>query len=184
VRAATARTFATCTLLFALALAGCASGPGAPASPTIEPATAIATLAAATEAPSLGPSPTPGAATSYTADDIQIAALLTSISADATKKLLALKDMDLNQQLAALTPVQKWVNDRKAEVKKFTPSDCTEAAVLLFFRGLDKYSDIAEKFLAWREWGVVGAPYPRNMPMQATDYLKKAQAGLTAVCPG
>jgi len=184
VRAATARTFATCALLFALALAGCASGPGAPPSPTNGPAMPTPTSAPVTQVPSLAPSPTPGAATAYTADDTQIAALLTSISADATKKLLALKDMDLNQQLAALTPVQKWVNERKAEVNKLTPSDCTEAAVLLFFRGLDKYSDIAEKFLAWREWGVVGAPYPRNMPMQATDYLKNAQAELTAVCPG
>ena len=182
-KAATARMFATCALLFAYALAGCASGPGAPASPTIEPATPTVTPAPVTQAPSIAPSPTAGAATSYTADDTQIAALMTSISADATKKLLALKDMDLNQQLAALTPVQKWVNERKAEVNKLTPSDCTEAAVLLFFRGLDKYSDIAEKFLAWREWGVIGAPYPRNMPMQATDYLTKAQAELTATCP-
>ena len=182
-KAATARMFATCALLFAFALAGCASGPGAPASPTIEPATPTATPAAATQAPSVAPSPTAAAATSYTADDTQIAALMKSISAEANKTLLKLKDMDLNQQLAALTPVPKWVNARKAEVNELTPSSCTEAAVLLFFRGLDKYSDIAEKFLAWREWGVIGDPYPRNMPMQATDYLTKAQAELTATCP-
>jgi len=175
--------FATCALLFAYALAGCASGPGAPASPTIEPATPTVTPAPVTQAPSIAPSPTAGAATSYTADDTQIAALMKSISAEANKTLLKLKDMDLNQQLAALTPVPKWVNARKAEVNELTPSSCTEAAVLLFFRGLDKYSDIAEKFLAWREWGVIGAPYPRNMPMQATDYLTKAQAELTATCP-
>jgi len=184
VRAATARTFIVVALVCAVALAACGSGAAGTVVPTIEPATPTATPAAATQAPSVAPSPTAAAATSYTADDTQIAALMTSISADATKKLLALKDMDLNQQLAALTPVQKWVNERKAEVNKLTPSDCTEAAVLLFFRGLDKYSDIAEKFLAWREWGVVGAPYPRNMPMQAADYLKKSLAELTATCPG
>ena len=185
-KASTARAFATCPPFFvlALALAACASGAGAPGSPTTEPAAPTATPAAPTEAPSLAPSPTPAAATTYTADDTQIAALMTSISAEATKRLLALKDMDLNQQLAALTPVPKWVNARKADVKELTPSACTEAAVLLFFRGLDKYSDIAEKFLAWREWGVIGDPYPRNMPMQAADYLKKSLAELTATCPG
>ena len=180
----TARTFIVVALVSAVALVGCGSGAPATAVPTIEPATPTATLAAGTQAPSVAPSPTAAAATSYTADDTQIAAMMTSISAEATAKLLALKDMDLNQQLAALTPVPKWVNDRKAEVNKLTPSDCTEAAVLLFFRGLDKYSDIAEKFLAWREWGVIGDPYPRNMPMQAADYLKKSLAELTATCPG
>jgi len=183
VRAATARTLIVVALVCAVALAACGSGAAGTVVPTIEPATPTATPAAATQAPSVAPSPTAAAATSYTADDTQIAALMKSISAEANKTLLKLKDMDLNQQLAALTPVPKWVNARKAEVNELTPSSCTEAAVLLFFRGLDKYSDIAEKFLAWREWGVIGAPYPRNMPMQATDYLTKAQAELTATCP-
>jgi hypothetical protein len=181
VKAATARTSIVVALISAVALAACGAGAPATVTPTIEPSPSPAEVS---QVPSLAPSPTPAAATSYTADDTQIAALMTSISADATKALNALKDMDLNQQLAALTPVQKWVNARKAEVNELTPSDCTQAAVLLFFRGLDKYSDIAEKFLAWREWGVIGDPYPRNMPMQAADYLKKAQAELTATCPG
>jgi len=180
VKAGTARIVAIVALGAMLAVAACAAPVGAPTASTSATATTPATPS---PEPTSAPSPTAAPATTYTEDDRQIAELVRSISADAKVSLAALKGMSLDKQLPALQPVPKWVNERKAEVDAFTPSGCTEAAVLLFFRGLDKYSDIAEKFLAWREWGVIGDPYPRNMPMQATDYLTKAQAELTATCP-
>jgi hypothetical protein len=69
-------------------------------------------------------------------------------------------------------------------VDELTPSTCTQEAVLLFHRGMDRFSDVAEKFLAWREWGVVGDPYPRNMPLQAVDFLEEGLAALETTCPG
>jgi len=182
VKAGTARIVAIVALGAMLAVAACAAPVGAPTASTSAPT--ATTPATPSPEPTTAPSPTAAPATTYTEDDRQIAELVRSISADAKVSLAALKGMSLDKQLPALQPVPKWVNERKAEVDAFTPSGCTEAAVLLFFRGLDKYSDIAEKFLAWREWGVVGAPYPRNMPMQATAFLDDAVEGLVATCPG
>ncbi len=182
-KAGTTRIIAIIALGAALVIAACAAQVGAPTASTAAP-TATALPATPSPEPTAAPSPTAAAATTYTEDDRQIAELVRSISADAKVSLAALKGMSLDKQLPALQPVPKWVNARKAEVDAFTPSGCTEAAVLLFFRGLDKYSDIAEKFLAWREWGVVGDPYPRNMPMQAAAFLDDALEALVATCPG
>jgi len=182
VKAGTARIVAILALGAMLAVAACAAPVGAPTASTSAPT--ATTPATPSPEPTTAPSPTAAAATTYTEDDRQIAELVRSISADAKVSLAALKGMSLDKQLPALQPVPKWVNERKAEVDALTPSGCTQAAVLLFFRGLDKYSDIAEKFLAWREWGVVGDPYPRNMPMQAAAFLDDSIEALVATCPG
>ena len=169
--------------LIAMFVAACGGGAGASLVPTPPPATPTAAPATPTLEPTEAASPTAAPATAYTTDDVQIAELVRTISAEATAELLALGDMSLDAQLPALMPVPAWVNERKAEVDALTPSTCTQEAVLLFHRGIDRYSDVAEKFLAWREWGVIGDPYPANMPLQAVAFLEDALESLGAHCP-
>jgi hypothetical protein len=176
---------AAAPMAFVFLVAACAGAPAATPAPAST--TPAATVAPATPPPaSPTPQPTPAAAatigpdSTFTAEDEEIAKLVKAGADEAIPKLALLPDMDVSQLTDALLDVRAWVNAQKMGVAAFSPGVCTAGAVALFTKGMDRYSDIAEEFLAWREWGAVGHPYPLGAPAQAVASLEDAVLELEA----
>ena len=174
-------------VLAALLVAGCTSGTGVapPASPTAATTVAPATPTAPvpTPEPSAAPSTGPAVATVYTADDEQIATLITAGADEAMAQLKPLNDMDPGQLEDRFLPLGTWITGQKDAIAAYTPSSCTAAAVALFIKGMDQYDDIREKFMAWRDWGAHGHAFPVGAPGQARATFTEALAELEAHCP-
>jgi hypothetical protein len=172
-------------VLAALLVAGCSTGAGvAPSS--VAPAASIATAAPTVDAPSTSPTevPTPSASanTEYTADDEAIATAIRATADEAIPELKGLNKSDPSQLEDLFLPLDVWLTSQRAAVAEYTPSSCTTTAVELFTEGLDRYDDIREKFLAWRDWGANGHAFPVAAPGQAVLAFEEALAELEAHC--
>jgi hypothetical protein len=121
--------------------------------------------------------------TVYTADDEEIAELIRAGADEAIPQLELLRDMDVDELTDLFLPLHDWITSQKAGVEAYAPSSCTTTAVGLFIKGMDRYDDIREKFLAWREWGAVGHAYPIGGPGQAVATFAEALVELEAHCP-
>jgi hypothetical protein len=173
-------------LLLALLLAGCTGTPGATSSPATPVAQASATPTAAptpTAKPTLSASPSVVEATTYTADDEQIATLIRAGADEAIPQLKALNKTDPQALEDLFLPLQDWISGQRAGVEALAPSSCTAQAVKLSLTGIDQYDAIRKKFLAWRDWGAQGHAFPPGAPGEATRTLEAAVAELEATCP-
>jgi hypothetical protein len=174
-------------VLAALLVAGCTAGPGVAPSASLPVPTAVATATAtasvSTPEPSAAPSATLAPATVYTADDEQIAALIRAGAEEAMAQLKPLNDMDPGQLEDRFLPLGTWIAAQKEAIAAYTPSSCTSAAVALFIEGMDRYDDIRERFMAWRDWGAHGHAFPVGAPGQARATFTEAVAELEAHCP-
>jgi hypothetical protein len=173
-------------LLAAVMFVGCTAGAGATTLPdTPVPATpSPAAVPTPTPTPaSAPPSASPVLSTVYTADDTEIAELITAGVEEATVQLKALADMDPSQMEGLFLPLGAWITERRTELAARTPTSCTAAAVALFNDGLDQYDAIREKFLEWRDWGANGRAYPAGAPREARETFAAAVAELEANCP-
>jgi hypothetical protein len=119
----------------------------------------------------------------YTADDEEIARLITAGAEEAIPQLKLLNAMDPGKLEDLFLPLGTWIDGQKAGVEAYTPSSCTAGAVQLFQEGMDAYDDIRQTFLAWRDWGANGHPFSRGAPPQAVAILEAARAELEARCP-
>lgn len=170
-------------------LAGCAPGTGAPATQEVQGDIVPATPAASTRptspsptGPSVAPSPTAVARTTFTADDRRLASLIRAGASEAVPRLRVLSDMDPSRLALLFDPLGTWLKEQKAAVTALTASTCTTAAVELFLDGINQYDSIRKKFLAWRDWGIHGHAFTAKAPLDAADTLEDAVAELGAHC--
>jgi hypothetical protein len=169
-----------------LLVAGCTTVPAS--APSVTPgasSTAILTAApsSAAPSPSASPSPTPATATEYTADDEQVAKLVTAAAGQAIPQIEQLNKMDPSKLETLFLPLDAWITEQRAAIAARSPSACTAAAVELFNDGLEKYETIRKTFLGWRDWGANGRPFPVAAPGQAVKSFEAAVAALDADCP-
>jgi hypothetical protein len=167
--------------LLALLLAGCAGGPGA--TPPVATVPATPTAGTPTPQPTAPPTATPVPNTVYTPDDEEIAKLIRAGTDEAIPQLKLLNDADPDKLEDLFLPLLVWITSQKEGVETYKPSSCTTAAVALFIEGMDRYDDIREKFLAWRDWGAHGNAFPVGAPGQAVATFEEALVELEAHCP-
>ena len=178
------------TILFAVIVAligACTRNPGATPSPGTSDAASAppATLPASpTAPPTARPTATPAPNADYTTEDEEIAKLIKAGAEEAIPQLRQLNDMDPSKLEDLFIPLDAWITSQKAGVDAYTPSSCTSAAVALFIEGMDRYDDIRQKFLAWRDWGANGHAFPVAAPGQAVVTLDEAVVELEAHCAG
>ncbi len=175
-------------LLALLSVAACTGAPAVAPSPATPAATA-ASAAAATPSPTPSPAPpspsakaSPVEATTYTADDEEIARLIRAGADEAIPQLKGLNDSDPSSLEGLFLPLLDWITSQKEGVAALTPTTCTAEAVALFNKGIDQYDAIRKKFLAWRDWGAQGHAFPVAAPGQAVKTLESALTELDATC--
>jgi hypothetical protein len=171
----------------ALLLGACGAAPGAssPASSTTPATATAATTPSTSSAPTAAPTASAAAAATagaYTADDEQIAAIIRESETAAVPDLMTVASLTLKQQAALFLPVRAWIKAQTGKVDDLAATACTSAAVKLFKDGMERYRNIAQDFLDWREWGAAGLPYARSAPLQAAKLLTGAVSALAATC--
>lgn len=182
--------------LVVLLLAGCTASPGAPPLPaTAAPSLPSASLPVGTRpaTPKADPSerpteaiasPTPGPRTEHTAEDDTIATLIRAGVSEAIPQIEKLNKMEPSSLVDLFVPLGAWIAKRKADLASHKPSSCTAEAVGLYLDGIGQYDSMRKHFLAWKDWGAHGRPYPPGAPMVAVKTLRAALAELEARCPG
>jgi len=173
-------------MLGALLVAGCTAGPGTTApsgAPATSPPPTTATAAAPTPEATAPPTTTPEPNTIYTAEDEEIAAMITAGSDEAIAQLKLLNGMDPGKLEDLFLPLEAWIAGETSAIEASTPSSCTAAAVELYIDGLDAYDDIRVTFMGWRDWGAQGRPFSRGAPPQAVAIFEEALTELEAHCP-
>ena len=171
--------------LAALLIGGCTAGAGAtaePSTPAITAAPSTPTPAAPSVEPSAPPSASAATSTVFTADDTEIATLITAAADEAVPQLAVLNDSDPSKLEDLFLPLGDWISAQRTGVEALSPSNCTTAAVDLFEQGLSQYDAIRKKFLAWRDWGANGNAFPPGAPREASDSFKAAVDELGAHC--
>jgi hypothetical protein len=108
---------------------------------------------------------------------------MTAAAAEAIPQIEQLNEMDPSQLEDLFLPLDAWITDQRTALEAITPSTCTAAAAEAFSKGLDKYDEIRETFLAWRDWGAQNRPFPFAAPRQAARLFEEALAELEAACP-
>jgi hypothetical protein len=175
----------TLAIIVVLASVGCTASPGStpPAASLAAPSVSPSPRARPTGTPAL-PSPTSTPpATTYTPEDERISVLIRSGAETAITQLRLLNDMDPNRLEDLFLPLDAWISAQIAEAEASTPSACTAAAVEGYLDGLFAYDAIRKTFLAWRDWGAQGHPFPRGAPREAAGILEDAVVELDALCP-
>ena len=170
--------------LVVIMLAGCTGGPGA-TQPVTTPSTVSSAPSVAISRPSSTVSPTasPLAAAVFTADDKEIARLISTGADAAIPQLMVLNKSDPSKLEEIFLPLGVWIANQKGGLKPYSASSCTSAAVALFIEGMDRYDAIRKKFLAWRDWGAQGNAFPPGAPREAHESFSAALAELEAHCP-
>ncbi len=170
--------------LAAILLAGCTAGSGATpsaATPAL-PGSPAPTVGASIATPSSPPTASPTPNTVFTADDAEIARLVTDGANEAIPQLRALNDSDPSKLEDLFLPLGVWITSQQAGLEPYTPSNCTSGAVDRFNEGLFRYDVIRKQFLAWRDWGAVGHAFPPGAPREAAESFEEAVAELEAHC--
>jgi hypothetical protein len=171
--------------LIALLLAGCTGGPGATASAAI-PATTESTapsVGASTASSTTSPTASPQLATVFTADDEEIARLISAGAEGAIPQIKVLNASDPSKLEDIFLPLGVWIASQKASLEPYSASICTSAAVARFIEGLARYDAIRKQFLAWRDWGAHGHAFPPGAPREAVESFEEALVELKAHCP-
>lgn len=175
----------TTLAIIVLVSVGCSASPGS------TPAAASPGAASGSPSPQASPTGTPvlpsptstPPATTYTPEDERIAVMIRSGAETAITQLRLLNDMDPNRLEDLFLPLDVWISAQIAEAEASTPSACTAAAVEGYLDGLFAYDAIRKTFLAWRDWGAQGHPFPRGAPREAAGILEDAVVELDAHCP-
>ena len=166
-------------------LTGCTTGPGvSPPPPSADAVTASPAqkMASSTMRPPAAPTSSPVTGGIYSANDKEIAELVTAAAGEAIPRLKGLNAKDPSQLEDLFVPLGTWIADQRTGVEAYTPSDCTAVAVARFVEGMDAYDDIRKRFLAWRDWGAHGNAFHPEAPRQAAALLDEALVELDARC--
>jgi hypothetical protein len=187
--------------LIGLLVVGCTAGPAAVppiAAPSIAapsvaaPAVDVASPAPPTGTPSASLSVEPRSSASApepattevapTAGDEEVAALIKAGVETAVPQLRSLNDLDPSKLQDLFVPLGAWITDQISAVEAYDAGTCSGEAVTLYVDGLDAYDDIRQTFLAWKDWGAHGRPFPAGSPREIAATLEKALAELEVDC--
>jgi hypothetical protein len=170
--------------LIGLLVVGCTAGPAA-----VPPIAAPSIAAPSVAAPAVV-SPAPAASTpelratevAPTAGDEEVAALIKAGVETAVPQLRSLNDLDPSKLQDLFVPLGAWITDQISAVEAYDAGTCSGEAVTLYVDGLDAYDDIRQTFLAWKDWGAHGRPFPAGSPREIAATLEKALAELEVDC--